>query len=135
MKEGTMPTYEYKCSECGRVFSLMRRREARGAPAACPDCGIGTGKRQYTSGGLLRAKRVRGELQGEPKRSMSAEFDSNNVANATFVNCESSNNGKGGFFFGGNVNALMVDTKIHGNPTAITIRDGAQVRDYNTDIQ
>ena len=33
-----MPTYEYRCSDCGREFELFQRMSDRpGAP--CPDCG------------------------------------------------------------------------------------------------
>jgi putative FmdB family regulatory protein len=34
-----MPMYEYKCDECGRVFSELRKIADREKPIDCPDCG------------------------------------------------------------------------------------------------
>lgn len=35
-----MPTYEYRCEDCGRTFSRVQAISAhRGRPPACPACG------------------------------------------------------------------------------------------------
>lgn len=34
-----MPIYEYRCSECGKDFELMRPFSKADEPAPCPDCG------------------------------------------------------------------------------------------------
>ena len=34
-----MPIYEYRCSQCGNVFELMRSFSQADAPATCPVCG------------------------------------------------------------------------------------------------
>ena len=39
-----MPLYEYRCSKCGRIFELLRRRVEKDEAASCPDCG-GEGRR------------------------------------------------------------------------------------------
>ncbi|MFD8493451.1 zinc ribbon domain-containing protein [Amycolatopsis sp. NPDC059657] len=32
-----MPTYAYRCRECGGTFDLMRPMSESGTPATCPD--------------------------------------------------------------------------------------------------
>jgi putative FmdB family regulatory protein len=130
-----MPTYDYKCSECRRVFSLMRRRENRGAPANCPNCGASTGKRLFTNAGLLRARTVSESPTLEPRRGKGAGFYVKGGNNNTFIDCEASYNGEAGFVFEGNGQHTLINTKARGNPTGIIVRDGARIRDYNTDIQ
>jgi len=34
-----MPTYEYKCKECGRVFEVFRRFSELNKEVNCPNCG------------------------------------------------------------------------------------------------
>ncbi len=34
-----MPIYEYRCSECGSVFSKLQRIGATGEGVRCPKCG------------------------------------------------------------------------------------------------
>ena len=34
-----MPTYDYKCKECGRVFEVFRRFSDLGKEIKCPSCG------------------------------------------------------------------------------------------------
>ena len=34
-----MPTYDYRCPDCG-TFEAMRRIADRDAPAVCPQCGL-----------------------------------------------------------------------------------------------
>ncbi len=34
-----MPIYEYKCSNCGKVFDAFQRVGDNGAELSCPDCG------------------------------------------------------------------------------------------------
>jgi len=34
-----MPTYDYKCKECGRVFELFRHLSELDEEVKCPDCG------------------------------------------------------------------------------------------------
>ena len=47
-----MPTYEYRCSDCGREFELFQRMSDKpGAP--CPDCGCGAERLISGGAGLL----------------------------------------------------------------------------------
>jgi putative FmdB family regulatory protein len=39
MKRGTMPTYDYKCKECGNVFEVFRRFSELDEQVNCPNCG------------------------------------------------------------------------------------------------
>lgn len=34
-----MPTYDYKCRDCGRRFDAMRRMSERANAPSCPECG------------------------------------------------------------------------------------------------
>jgi len=34
-----MPTYDYKCKACGKVFEVFRRFSELDKPVSCPDCG------------------------------------------------------------------------------------------------
>ena len=34
-----MPLYEYRCSQCRKEFTLLRRMDEATAPAVCPACG------------------------------------------------------------------------------------------------
>jgi putative FmdB family regulatory protein len=129
-----MPSYDYKCTECRRVFALMRRREIRGARAECPDCGASKGKRLFTTAGLLRAGKADSEPASQPSREVGAGFVVRS-GNNTFIDCVSSFNKGPGFVFEGRGRNVMVNTQTHGNPIGIIVRGGAQIRDYNTDIQ
>jgi putative FmdB family regulatory protein len=130
-----MPTYDYKCGECGRVFSLMRRRESRGAPVDCPNCGASTRKRLFTTAGLLGVRTVSEKPQVEPQLGRGVGFYVQGGTNNTFIDCEGSYNGEAGFVFEGGGPHTLINTKARGNPTGIIVRDGAQIKDYNTDIQ
>jgi putative FmdB family regulatory protein len=33
-----MPFFEYKCADCGQVFTLLQKRDAPRAGYACPSC-------------------------------------------------------------------------------------------------
>lgn len=44
-----MPTYEYKCERCGRVFEKKHKMSEEIIPA-CPDC-RGPGKKLISGGG------------------------------------------------------------------------------------
>lgn len=47
-----MPTYEYRCRECGREFEVFQRMSDRpGAP--CPDCGRGAERLISGGAGVL----------------------------------------------------------------------------------
>ena len=39
-----MPIYEYRCTECGADFELMRPMSKANEPAACPKCGAASEK-------------------------------------------------------------------------------------------
>jgi putative FmdB family regulatory protein len=39
MKGGIMPSYDYKCKECGKVFEVFRRFSELDEQVNCPDCG------------------------------------------------------------------------------------------------
>jgi putative FmdB family regulatory protein len=48
-KEGIMPTYEYRCSECGKQFSVTRTVSAHDkGRVACPKCGGRKVAQQFT---------------------------------------------------------------------------------------
>ena len=34
-----MPIYEYRCSNCGNIFEMMRPASEADSPARCPSCG------------------------------------------------------------------------------------------------
>lgn len=34
-----MPFYEYRCGECGHVFTLLQKRDAPREGYECPECG------------------------------------------------------------------------------------------------
>ena len=34
-----MPTYDYECRECGKVFEVFRRFSELDEEVSCPDCG------------------------------------------------------------------------------------------------
>ncbi len=33
-----MPLYEYRCSQCGRIFELLRRMDESDEDLICPSC-------------------------------------------------------------------------------------------------
>jgi putative FmdB family regulatory protein len=39
MKGGPMPTYDYTCRECGKVFEVFRRFSKLDRQVNCPNCG------------------------------------------------------------------------------------------------
>lgn len=49
-----MPTYEYKCKDCGKKFSLLQSIFALRKGVKCPDCGSENTEREisnFNSGG------------------------------------------------------------------------------------
>ena len=48
-----MPTYEYMCDDCGRVFELERPVSERDNEAPCPTCGSKRTKRLLSRGIIL----------------------------------------------------------------------------------
>ncbi len=40
-----MPIYEYRCKECGHVFSRLQRVGAPGDGIPCPECGSASSER------------------------------------------------------------------------------------------
>jgi len=40
-----MPIYEYKCSKCSRLFSVLQRTGASEKDTVCPDCGSNSVKK------------------------------------------------------------------------------------------
>lgn len=58
-----MPTYEYKCSDCGKRFELTVTLAAytKGVKPACPRCGAARAVRTFTSVNVkTRSKTGRG---------------------------------------------------------------------------
>ena len=52
-----MPVYEFRCTQCGKNFDVLRSREQAGAPAQCPHDGA-AGQRLFTSAVVLAATAV-----------------------------------------------------------------------------
>ena len=50
---GGMPTYEYRCAECGEVFELERPVSERDSEATCPKCGSKRTSRMLSRGIIL----------------------------------------------------------------------------------
>ena len=48
-----MPTYEYMCDDCGRVFELERSVSDRDKEAPCPTCGSKSTRRLLSRGVML----------------------------------------------------------------------------------
>lgn len=44
-----MPIYEYRCLECGEVFSELRMAHKIDEETKCPDCGSGSVKKKVSS--------------------------------------------------------------------------------------
>ncbi len=130
-----MPAYDYKCSKCDKVFSLVRRRDSRGAPAPCPTCGAPTQRRVFTTAGLLKARSPNESPPAAAQEGGGVGFRVVGGENNTFIDCEGSYNGQAGFVFEGGGPHTLINTKAWGNPTGIIVRGGAKIRDYNTDIR
>jgi putative FmdB family regulatory protein len=47
-----VPVYEFRCTQCGKNFDVLRSREQAGAPAQCPHDGA-AGQRLFTSAVVL----------------------------------------------------------------------------------
>lgn len=43
-----MPTYDYKCKECGKVFEVFRRFSDYGKEIKCPGCGSDKAERIFS---------------------------------------------------------------------------------------
>ena len=43
-----MPTYDYKCKECGTVFEVFRRFSDYDKETKCPNCGSDRAKRIFS---------------------------------------------------------------------------------------
>lgn len=43
-----MPTYDYKCKECGKVFEVFRRFSDYDKEIRCPDCGSEKSERVFS---------------------------------------------------------------------------------------
>ena len=48
-----MPTYEYRCADCGEVFELERPVSERDSEATCPKCGSKRTSRMLSKGIIL----------------------------------------------------------------------------------
>lgn len=49
-REEGMPTYEYRCTKCEKVFSVvLHMREHEEAKVKCPECGRGEVVQQYSA--------------------------------------------------------------------------------------
>ncbi len=44
-----MPIYEYRCTECGKVFSRLQRMGASAEGISCPACGSSRVERMVSS--------------------------------------------------------------------------------------
>ncbi len=60
-----MPTYEFRCRECGSTFSEQRPMAASGEPATCPDGHTDT-IRLLTMAGALTGGSSRGSAEPGP---------------------------------------------------------------------
>lgn len=54
-----MPTYEYRCEDCG-AFELWRDHRRSGEVANCPECGA-TARRVFSIGGIKSHSRAQKE--------------------------------------------------------------------------
>ena len=43
-----MPTYDYKCKECGKVFEVFRRFSDYDKEIKCPNCGSDKAERNFS---------------------------------------------------------------------------------------
>jgi putative FmdB family regulatory protein len=48
MKGRTMPAYDYKCKECGKVFEVFRRFSDYDKEIKCPSCGSNKAERIFS---------------------------------------------------------------------------------------
>ncbi|HEX9926510.1 MAG TPA: zinc ribbon domain-containing protein [Anaerolineae bacterium] len=80
-----MPIYEYKCQECGRIFSLLIRTDAQSQEPHCKHCDSIELKRLVSRPGLVRTKSSAeaGQLRAvDPRRAvenMSRTYDQTGI--------------------------------------------------------
>lgn len=59
-----MPTYDYKCKECGKVFELLRHLSDIDKEVKCPNCGSEKTQRLF-SVPQIRGETVAGSAYGK----------------------------------------------------------------------
>lgn len=59
-----MPTYEYVCQECGRLFEIgaTMTEYAKGLKPSCPQCGSRKAIRSFANVHVARGSRARASL-------------------------------------------------------------------------
>lgn len=72
-----MPTYEYQCKECSRVFEEVKTISRRNEPADCPDCKKVAKRVMFTIPNAL----VRGEGTDSQRRKDAEDAKITRMAN------------------------------------------------------
>jgi len=64
-----MPTYEYECPQCDKVFEVTKPMSKHGTPESCSECGVEGERRLSETGVILRgdgwpgkAGKVKGQM-------------------------------------------------------------------------
>ena len=130
-----MPTYSYKCAKCTAEFSLLRRRQDRGASAACPKCGAETKRRLIAAPGLVRSQSSKGRAGRRSGGSSVNGFTVIGGNNNVFIDCEGSFNSGAGFSFSVSGHHTLINTRSRGNQIGISISDDTRLEEYNTLIE
>ncbi|MCW2278348.1 FmdB family zinc ribbon protein [Heliophilum fasciatum] len=82
-----MPIYEYRCLDCGKVFSLLRSYQQRDDQALCPHCQSDQLKRLMSSIGMVSVKASGGSCASGDCASGACDFGSCSTGACGFGGC------------------------------------------------
>lgn len=129
-----MPTYSYICDKCGRGFSLMRRREDRGAPASCPKCKTEITKRLPSNAKSFSVRNREGAPKPQSIESPAGIYIEGGDSILVADNRINGTTGSG-IAVRGAGHHFLINNSITRKPIGVVVEDDARIDDFNTVIE